>query len=109
MSRSLALAFCLTSVAAASSIGGCDSSPPPEFPLTEVCANAEYGTQVITEGYLAPPGAMMSCDGETCGIALVDSSRSISVRIDVRLGRGKNSMDEPLDRWNNGDIVVRDD
>lgn len=89
---------------------GCQPKDLPVIPLSEVCATAEYGTTVSTAGFLVAPGSMMSCDGTTCEMALSDRGigGNTNLRIDVRLGRGKNAMIEPPDRWSASDLAVKD-
>ncbi|MCB9521556.1 MAG: hypothetical protein H6700_05335 [Myxococcales bacterium] len=105
--RALFAANALSLAAAAS---GCQPKDLPVIPLSEVCATAEYGTTVSTAGFLVAPGSMMSCDGTTCEMALSDRGigGNTNLRIDVRLGRGKNAMIEPPDRWSASDLAVKD-
>jgi hypothetical protein len=87
----------------------CSPSEQPLTPLDDVCA-VESGTTIRTAGFLSSPGQMMMCDGETCEMALSNRSAggSTSIRIDVRLGSGRNAMPEPPDRWSQADLVVTD-
>jgi hypothetical protein len=91
-------------------VAGCSPKDQPIIPLDEVCATAENGTTVTTAGFLTGPDGLMMCDGTTCEMAI--SNRGIggntNLRIDVRLGSGRNAMVEPPDRYTNADLVVKD-
>lgn len=98
------------SVVAATAAAGCQPKDLEVVPLSEVCEAAEYGTTVATAGFLVAPGSMMMCDGTTCEMALSDRGigGDTNLRIDVRLGRGRNAMVEPPDNWSIDDLVVKD-
>jgi hypothetical protein len=89
----------------------CGVKELPITPLDDVCETGEYGKAIRTAGYLYGPGTMMSCDGVTCEM-MISNTRAggnTSLRIDIRIGSGNNSMDEPDDSFNEADLVVRDD
>lgn len=96
--------------AVAASVAACTQRDIPLSPLDDVCETAEYGKTVRIEGFLTAPGASMMCDGETCEMAISNRGvgGSTSLRIDIPLGSGRNSMTEPPDSYNNSDLVVRD-
>ena len=50
------------------------------------------------------------CDESTCEMAIsnLGVGGNTSLRIDVRLGSGRNAMVEPPDRYTNADLVVKD-
>lgn len=89
----------------------CGPQELPITPLDDVCETGEYGKSIRTAGYLQGPGSMMICDGETCemGISNVRAGGSTTLRIDIPIGRGHNSMTEPDDSFRNEDLALRDD
>jgi hypothetical protein len=94
---------------ALSAFAACKPQDLPVTPLDDVCS-VESGTTVSTAGFLAGPGGSMWCDGTTCEMAL--SNRGVgghtSIRIDVRLGSGRNAMVEPPDQFSPADLIVKD-
>lgn len=100
------LLVCLVVAAAA----GCAPRELPITPLDEVCTTGSYGTQIRTAGFLQGPGNTMICDGQACEMALsnVRIGGRTTLRIEVRLGTGRNAMVEPPDTFRTSDLVVVD-
>lgn len=99
--------LCCTTLVALMGLGGC-TSDVALTPLADVCDAYPEGGRVMVEGILQGPGRMMSCDGETCEMAIRDFGTPMRMRMDVRLGRGKSSMREPPDNFSNDDLRVKD-
>lgn len=96
---------------------GCSSPEPGEFvPLTELCdvkhdpkiqGGSEHLKRVTIEGYLdLPPGFFLMCS-DTCGMVIkATPDAKDGVRINLRVGGGKNRMAKLPKKYTPADLKV---